>query len=291
VTISNVGVIGAGLMGNGIAHVSAASGCTVVLAEVSLERAQAGLKVIENNMGRQVSKGTLAEADMQAALGRIKLTTDYADFATCDLVVEAATENEQLKKKIFDQLTPHLKADAIVASNTSSISITRLAAYTDRPTKFIGMHFFNPVPLMKLVELINGIATSPETTAAILAFGKQLGKVPIIAADSPSFIVNRILCPMINEAVFALGEGLGSVVDIDTGMKLGANHPMGPLMLADFVGLDTMLSVMRVMYEGFADSKYRPAPLLVKYVEAGWLGKKSGKGFYDYTGDVPVPTR
>jgi 3-hydroxybutyryl-CoA dehydrogenase len=290
-TISSVGVIGAGLMGNGIAHVAAASGCTVVLAEVSLERAQAGLKTIESNLARQVSKGTLTEADMLAALARIRLTTEYADFKPCDLVIEAATENEQLKKKIFAHLTPHLAPHAIVASNTSSISITRLAAYTDRPDKFIGMHFFNPVPVMKLVELINGIATSAQTTATILAFGTHLGKVPVLAADSPSFIVNRILCPMINEAVFALGEGLGSVVDIDTGMKLGANHPMGPLMLADFVGLDTMLSVMRVMYEGFADSKYRPAPLLVKYVEAGWLGKKTGKGFYDYSGDAPVPTR
>jgi 3-hydroxybutyryl-CoA dehydrogenase len=289
--ISNVGVIGAGLMGNGIAHVSAATGCDVVLAEVSLDRAQAGLKVIEGNMGRQVSKGALTDADMQAALGRIRLTTDYADFRTCDLVIEAATENEALKQKIFAQLVPNLKPDAIIASNTSSISITRLAAGTDRPDRFIGMHFFNPVPVMKLVELINGIATAKETTSSILEFGKRLGKVPIIAADSPSFIVNRILVPMINEAVFALGEGLGSVVDIDTGMKLGANHPMGPLTLCDFVGLETTLAVMRVMYDGFGDSKYRPAPLLVKYVEAGWFGRKSGRGFYDYSGTTPVPTR
>jgi 3-hydroxybutyryl-CoA dehydrogenase len=290
-SISTIGVIGAGLMGNGIAHVSAAAGCSVVLAEVSLERAQAGLKTIVNNLGRQLTKGTMTESDMQAILGRIKLTTDYADFKSCDLVIEAATENEALKKKIFEQLVPNLKADAMVASNTSSISITRLATYTDRPDKFIGMHFFNPVPVMKLVELINGIATSTETTAAVLEFGKRLGKMPIIAADSPSFIVNRILVPMINEAIFALGEGLGSVIDIDTGMKLGANHPMGPLTLCDFVGLDTTLAVMRVMYDGFADSKYRPAPLLIKYVEAGWYGRKTGKGFYDYAGDAPVPTR
>ncbi len=289
--INTVGIIGAGLMGNGIAHVSAVAGCDVVIAEISLERAQAGLKVIEGNLGRQLNKGTITQDQMTAALGRIKLATDYADFAPCDLVIEAATENEVLKKTIFEKLTPHLAADAIVASNTSSISITRLATYTDRPAKFIGMHFFNPVPLMKLVELINGIATSVQTTETILEFGKRLGKVPILAADSPSFIVNRILVPMINEAIFALGEGLGSVEDIDTGMKLGANHPMGPLMLADFIGLDTTLSVMRVMYEGFADSKYRPAPLLIKYVEAGWLGKKSGKGFYDYSGAAPVPTR
>ncbi len=290
-TISSVGVIGAGLMGNGIAHVSAASGYQVVLAEISMERAEAGLKTITTNMERQIAKGTLSEADLRAALGRIKLTTDYADFKTCDLVIEAATENESLKQKIFAQLVPNLKADALVASNTSSISITRLATYTDRPEKFIGMHFFNPVPVMKLVELINGLATATATTDAVLAFGKRLGKVPIIAADQPSFIVNRILCPMINEAIFALGEGLGSVIDIDTGMKLGANHPMGPLALADFVGLDTMLSVMRVMYDGFSDSKYRPAPLLIKYVEAGWYGRKSGRGFYDYSGDTPVPTR
>lgn len=289
--ISSVGVIGAGLMGNGIAHVSAAAGCQVVMSDVSLERAQAGLKVIEGNLGRQLAKGSITQADMQAALGRIRLSTDYVDFNGCDLVIEAATENESLKQKIFAQLTPHLAADACIASNTSSISITRLASYTDRPGKFIGMHFFNPVPVMKLVELINGLATTKETTAAILEFGKRLGKVPVIAADSPSFIVNRILCPMINEAIFALGEGIGSVVDIDTGMKLGANHPMGPLALADFIGLDTMLSVMRVMYDGFGDSKYRPAPLLVKYVEAGWYGRKSGRGFYDYAGDAPVPTR
>jgi 3-hydroxybutyryl-CoA dehydrogenase len=290
--IKTVGIIGAGLMGNGIAHVSAVAGCNVILAEISLERAQAGLKIIEGNLGRQLSKGTITEPEMSAALARIKLTTDYADFAACDLVIEAATENEDLKRKIFATLTPHLAPDAIVASNTSSISITRLATYTDRPAKFIGMHFFNPVPVMKLVELINGIATAPETTATILEFGKRLGKVTIIASDSPSFIVNRILVPMINEAIFALGEGLGSVEDIDTGMKLGANHPMGPLMLADFIGLDTTLAVMRVMYEGFADSKYRPAPLLIKYVEAGWLGRKSGKGFYDYAGgDAAVPTR
>jgi 3-hydroxybutyryl-CoA dehydrogenase len=289
--IHTIGVIGAGLMGNGIAHVAALAGYDVILSDVAMDRAEKGRANIEANMGRQLTKGQISENEMQAALRRIALSADTAAFAPCGLVIEAATENEQLKQKIFADLITKVNKEAIIASNTSSISITRLASYTDRPERFIGMHFFNPVPMMKLVEIIPGIATSQATTAAITEAAKRMGKITIEAADSPSFIVNRILVPMVNEAIFALGEGVGSVEDIDTGMKLGANHPMGPLTLADFVGLDTTLSVMRVMYEGFADPKYRPAPLLVKYVEAGWLGRKSGRGFYDYTGDKPVPTR
>jgi 3-hydroxybutyryl-CoA dehydrogenase len=289
--VATIGVIGAGLMGNGIAHVGAAAGYQMVVAEVSLERAEAGLKVIQGNLGRQVTKGTITEEQMAATLGRIRLTTNYGEFGDADLVIEAATENEAIKRDIFAKTCAVLKPTAILASNTSSISITRLGAATDRPDRFIGMHFFNPVPVMKLLEIIRGLATSDSTSQAVLAVAKAMGKVAVEAADMPSFAVNRILCPMLNEAIFALSDGVGSVEAIDTAMKLGANHPMGPLQLADFVGLDTLLSVMRVMHEGFGDPKYRPAPLLVKYVEAGWYGKKSGRGFYDYSGDKPVPTR
>ncbi len=289
--MTTIGVIGAGLMGSGIAHVAAQSGYDVILSEVAMDRAEKGRASIEKNMARQVSKGTLSEADRDAALARIQLTTDTARFADAMLVIEAATENEGLKAIIFADLCPKLGADTLLATNTSSISITRLAAGTDRPDKFVGLHFFNPVPLMALVEIIRGLATSNATAEAAHDFVTKLGKTAVEAADSPSFVVNRILCPMLNEAIFALGEGLASVVDIDNGMKLGANHPMGPLTLADFVGLDTLLAIMRVMQDGTGDPKYRPAPLLVKYVEAGWFGRKSGRGFYDYSGPEPVPTR
>ncbi len=287
--MQKIGVIGAGLMGNGIAHVAALAGYDVILSDIEMARAEAAKATIAKNLGRGVSKGTLTQADADAALARIALTTDNGDFADADLVIEAATENEAVKRQIFAGLS--LKPEALLATNTSSISITGLAATTDRPDRFCGLHFFNPVPVMTLVEIIPGLATSPETTAAMQGFAARIGKTAILAADSPAFIVNRILCPMLNEAICALGDGVGSVVDIDTGLKLGANHPMGPLTLADFVGLDTLLSIMRVMQAATGDPKYRPAPLLVKYVEAGWYGKKSGRGFYDYSGPEPVPTR
>ena len=286
-----IGVIGAGLMGNGIAHVAALGGYDVVLSDVARERVDAALATIGKNLARGVAKGTVAQADADAALARIAGTVDTAAFGDCDLVIEAATENEAVKQQIFAALGPRLRGDALLATNTSSISITRLAAATDRPDRFTGLHFFNPVPLMQLVEIIPGLATSADTKAAMHGFAGRLGKTAIEAADAPAFIVNRVLCPMLNEAIFALGEGVGSVADIDAGLKLGANHPMGPLTLADFVGLDTLLSIMQVMQAATGDPKYRPAPLLTKYVEAGWLGKKSGRGFYDYSGNEPVPTR
>lgn len=289
--MQTIGVIGAGLMGNGIAHVSALAGYDVVLSDVEMARAEAARATIAKNLGRGVSKAVLTQDQADAALARISLTTDSAAFADADLVIEAATENEAVKAKIFAGLKAHMKPGALLATNTSSISITRLAAATDRPQLFTGLHFFNPVPLMTLVEIIPGLATTDATKAAMHEFATRIGKTAIEAADFPAFIVNRILCPMLNEAIFALGEGVGSVIDIDMGLKLGANHPMGPLTLSDFVGLDTLLSIMRVMQEATGDPKYRPAPLLVKYVEAGWYGKKSGRGFYDYSGAEPVPTR
>lgn len=289
--INKLGVIGAGLMGNGIAHVAALSGIPVVLMDVQQPALDRALATMAKNMERQVSKGSISGADRDAALARIVTATDNSAFADCDMVIEAATENEEIKKKIFAALCPVLKPDALLASNTSSIPITRLAAATDRPGRFIGMHFFNPVPMMKLVEIIRGLATEDATYQAVEALAKRMGKAPVMAQDWPGFVVNRILCPMINEAIQALMEGVGDVAAIDAGMKLGANHPMGPLELADFVGLDTLYSVMRVLHEGLGDSKYRPSPLLAKYVEAGWYGRKSGRGFYDYSTTPPTPTR
>ena len=286
-----IGIIGAGQMGGGIAHVCALAGIDVVVSDINEEALQRGRQAIERNLGRQVARGTIREEDKNAALARIQMGLDYAPFAECGMVIEAAAEKEDVKREIFKKLTPVLKPDALIATNTSSISITRLASATDRPGKFIGMHFMNPVPAMSLVELIRGIATDEETFAATRGLALRLGKTPVAAEDFPAFIVNRILLPMINEAVYTLYEGVGSVEAIDTAMKLGANHPMGPLELADFIGLDTCLSVMQVLYEGLADSKYRPCPLLVKYVEAGWLGRKASRGFYDYRGEKPVPTR
>ena len=289
--LKRIGIIGAGQMGSGIAHVCALAGFDVVVTDVNDEALERGRQAIERNLSRQVARGKIREEDKAAALARIDMGLDYALFGDCDMVIEAATEKEEIKREIFKKLTPVLRRDALIATNTSSISITRLAASTDRPGKFIGMHFMNPVPVMALVELIRGIATEEEAFAVTRDLAVKLGKTPVAAEDFPAFIVNRILLPMINEAVYTLYEGVGSVEAIDTAMKLGANHPMGPLELADFIGLDTCLSVMQVLYEGLADSKYRPCPLLVKYVEAGWLGRKTGRGFYDYHGEKPVPTR
>jgi 3-hydroxybutyryl-CoA dehydrogenase len=289
--LKTIGVIGAGQMGNGIAHVCALAGYDVKLFDVKPEIAAAAIEKIAGNIDRQVKKGALAAADKDAALKRIEAGGDLALFRACDLVIEAAPENESLKREIFKKLCPALKPDALIASNTSSISITRLASMTDRPAKFMGMHFMNPVPVMKLVELIRGIATGEDTFKQIRELAEKLGKVVAVAEDFPAFIVNRILVPMINEAVYTLYEGVGNVDSIDKAMKNGANHPMGPLELADFIGLDTCLAVMHVLYDGLADSKYRPCPLLVKYVEAGWLGRKTKRGFYDYSGETAVPTR
>jgi 3-hydroxybutyryl-CoA dehydrogenase len=290
-SIRTIGVIGAGQMGSGIAHVCALAGYDVQLFDVDAKAIERALSVIDRNLARQVARGRVGEADKSIAIQRIKTGTHYDMFGDCDVVIEAATEKEQVKRDIFKQLVPKLKGTAIIASNTSSISITRLAAATDRPGRFIGMHFMNPVPVMTLVELIRGIATDESTFKVIRELAVALGKTPVAAEDFPAFIVNRILLPMINEAVYTLYEGVGTVEAIDTAMRLGANHPMGPLELADFIGLDVCLSVMQVLYEGLADSKYRPCPLLVKYVEAGWLGRKAGRGFYDYRGEKPIPTR
>ena len=289
--IKTVGVIGAGQMGNGIAHVASLAGCDVRLVDINQAQLDKALATIDKNMTRQVRSERISEADKNKAMGRIKTGTDNKLLSDCDLVVEAAVEKEEIKREILKAICPLLKADAIIASNTSSISITRLAAATDRPTKFIGMHFMNPVPVMKLVELIRGLATDDETYRSVEALAERMDKTTARSEDFPAFIVNRILLPMINEAVYTLYEGVGGVQSIDTAMKLGANHPMGPLELADFIGLDTCLAVMQVLYEGLADSKYRPCPLLVKYVEAGWVGKKAGKGFYDYSSEPPTPTR
>jgi 3-hydroxybutyryl-CoA dehydrogenase len=289
--IHRVGVIGAGQMGSGIAHVCALAGFEVALNDLSEERVRSGIATINGNMARQVARQAISENDRQAALSRIGAADKLEALADCDLIIETAVEKEDVKRKILAALCPVLKDSAIVATNTSSISITRLAASTDRPEKFIGIHFMNPVPVMELVEVIRGIATDDATYETTKAFVTKLGKRYAVAEDFPAFIVNRILLPMINEAIYTLYEGVGSVDAIDTAMKLGAHHPMGPLELADFIGLDTCLSVMQVLHEGLADSKYRPCPLLVKYVEAGWLGRKTKRGFYDYRGDKPVPTR
>jgi len=289
--IKKVGVIGAGQMGNGIAHVAALAGFDVVLNDVSADRLKSGMATINGNLARQVSKKAVTEDDKAKAIARIKLAEKLDDLADCDLVIETAVEKEEVKRKIFHEVCAVLKPEAIVASDTSSISITRLAAATDRPERFIGIHFMNPVPLMELVELIRGIATDDATFEASKEFVARLGKQVAVSEDFPAFIVNRILLPMINEAIYTLYEGVGNVEAIDAAMKLGAHHPMGPLELADFIGLDTCLSIMQVLHEGLADSKYRPCPLLVKYVEAGWLGHKTQRGFYDYRGAKPVPTR
>src|SRR5882757_7717443 len=289
--IKKVGVIGSGQMGNGIAHVSALAGFDVVINDISADRLKSGMATINGNLSRQVSKKIITEDARKQALERIVSTESMDGLADCDLVIETAVEKEEVKRKIFQNVCAVLKPDAIVASNTSSISITRLAASTDRPEHFIGIHFMNPVPMMQLVEVIRGIATDDTTFHAALEIVKRVGKTAAYSEDFPAFIVNRILQPMINEAVYTLYEGVGNVDAIDTAMRLGANHPMGPLQLADFIGLDTCLSVMQVLYEGLAESKYRPCPLLVKYVEAGWLGRKTGRGFYDYRGEHPVPTR
>jgi 3-hydroxybutyryl-CoA dehydrogenase len=289
--IDSVGIIGSGQMGGGIAHVAALAGLGVVLIDVRPEALSQARAIIGRNMDRQVQKGIITAAEKEAALARILTAGENTALSACDIVIEAATEREETKLAILKALVPHLKPDALIASNTSSIPITRLAAVTDRPHKVIGMHFMNPVPVMKLVEVIRGIATDDQTFAAVQALAHRLGKTTAVAEDYPAFIVNRILIPMINEACFALMEGVGSVMSIDTAMKLGTNQPMGPLELADFIGLDTCLAIMRVLQEGMGDGKYRPCPLLVKYVEAGWLGRKTKRGFYDYTQDPPRPTR
>jgi len=290
-TIRKIGVIGAGQMGSGIAHVCSLAGFNVLLNDIAPDRIKAGIATINGNMARQVSRKRITEEERQAALKRITPAETFDAFSDCDIVIEAATEKEDLKRSIFANVCPVLKPEAILGTNTSSISITRLASSTDRPEKFIGIHFMNPVPLMELVELIRGIATGDPTFEATKQFVTKLGKTIAVAEDFPAFIVNRILLPMINEAIYTLYEGVGNVEAIDTAMRLGAHHPMGPLELADFIGLDTCLSVMQVLHEGLADSKYRPCPLLVKYVEAGWLGRKTQRGFYDYRGEKPVPTR
>jgi 3-hydroxybutyryl-CoA dehydrogenase len=289
--IRNVGVVGAGQMGNGIAHVFALAGYDVLLTDVSAEALDAARATIGKNLDRQVSRDKVSAEDRDAALARIRTTLHLADLGPSDLIIEAATERETVKQAIFEDLGPHLGPETILASNTSSISITRLASRTDRPERFMGVHFMNPVPVMQLVELIRGIATSPETYATLHRLVETIGKTASSSEDFPAFIVNRILIPMINEAIYTLYEGVGNVASIDRALKLGANHPMGPLELADFIGLDTCLAIMNVLHDGLADTKYRPCPLLVKYVEAGWLGRKTRRGFYDYTGDEPVPTR
>ncbi|HRJ68032.1 MAG TPA: 3-hydroxybutyryl-CoA dehydrogenase [Beijerinckiaceae bacterium] len=289
--IRKIGIVGAGQMGSGIAHVAALAGYGVALHDVSEDRINSGLATINGNLSRQVQKSVVSDADKKAALDRIAPAATLADLSSCDLVIEAASENESVKRRIFQDLSRTMKPEAIMASNTSSISITRLASTTERPERFIGIHFMNPVPVMQLVELIRGIATDDTTFRAAKAFVTTLGKTITVSEDFPAFIVNRILIPMINEAVYTLYEGVGSVEAIDTAMKLGANHRMGPLELADFIGLDTCLAIMQVLHDGLSDSKYRPCPLLVKYVEAGWLGKKTKRGFYDYRGEKPVPTR
>ena len=289
--IRSIGVVGAGQMGNGIAHVCALAGYDVTMTDISAEALTKAISLIERNISRQVGRGKVSEAEMAAAMARIRTTTTLAEVGPSDLIIEAATERETVKQAIFEDLLPHLKPTTILTSNTSSISITRLASRTDRPEKFMGFHFMNPVPVMQLVELIRGIATDEETFAACKSVVDRLGKTAATAEDFPAFIVNRILMPMINEAVYTLYEGVGNVTSIDMAMKLGTNHPMGPLELADFIGLDTCLAIMNVLHDGLADTKYRPCPLLTKYVEAGWLGRKTQRGFYDYRGEVPVPTR
>ncbi|MFB9952767.1 3-hydroxybutyryl-CoA dehydrogenase [Rhizobium puerariae] len=289
--MKNIGIIGAGQMGCGIAHVSALAGYKVQIYDLSKDRIEAALATINGNLARQVTNGKLTDEERKAALSHISGSSDLNDLAPMDMVIEAATEDETVKRKIYAQVCPVLKPDALLATNTSSLSITRLASATDRPEHFMGIHFMNPVPVMKLVELVRGIATDETTFQTAKDYVASLEKTVTVAEDFPAFIVNRILLPMINEAIYTLYEGVGSVEAIDTAMKLGANHPMGPLQLADFIGLDTCLSIMQVLHDGLADSKYRPCPLLVKYVEAGWLGRKSGRGFYDYRGETPVPTR
>ena len=289
--VQTVGVIGAGQMGNGIAHVLSQSGYSVLLNDVNQDALERAVERVRKNMDRQLRSGKISENEINAAMGRIKTTLDLEELGTSDLIIEAATEDESVKQKIFESVLPHLKPETILTSNTSSISITRLASRTDRPEKFMGFHFMNPVPVMQLVELIRGIATDQDTYNSCLEVVNSLGKTAASAEDFPAFIVNRILMPMINEAVYTLYEGVGSVQSIDQSMKLGANHPMGPLELADFIGLDTCLAIMNVLHDGLADTKYRPCPLLTKYVEAGWLGRKTQRGFYDYRGETPVPTR